>query len=207
MTDPVTPRIKLTPAPGWKAYTNLPADHPIHSLVGQIAAKWAEVEHELDRGIWRLAKVDDKTGACLTAQILGSGNRLTVLWALCVHRGLDEKIFSELSSLRGPISNCQNLRNRILHDAWYMQEPNEEPQQFKSMARDEYLFGFYQVDEEFLKKALAKMQRRLQEQTDSLKSFLPRPGDHAAALADRRSIAAAILRARSCPLGVKEFIV
>jgi hypothetical protein len=40
-----------------------PPDHPMHALAGQVASKWSQVEHFLDMAIWRLAKLDDKTGA------------------------------------------------------------------------------------------------------------------------------------------------
>jgi hypothetical protein len=157
-------RIKLSNlAPGWRAFTTLPTNHPIHSLVGQVAAKWSEVEHVLDHAIWRLAKIDDNTGACLTAQILGSGNRITAILALCHHRKIDPTLIKKLRSLSGKILVSQNLRNRILHDAWYIEEPNEEPRQFKSMAKGEFLFGFHPVDEAFLNKVLAEMQKRLDE--------------------------------------------
>jgi hypothetical protein len=47
-------------------YRRLPPDHPVHNLVGRVAAGWALVEHMQDAIIWSLMKTDDKTGACVT---------------------------------------------------------------------------------------------------------------------------------------------
>src|SRR5258708_6154338 len=110
----------------------LPPDHPMHALVGQVAAKWSQVEHFLDRAIWLLAKIDDKTGACLTGQIIGSFGRLTAIYALCVHRGLDPKIIDQLRKLSKNMKGSQDRRNRILHDAWYVTDGTDETTQFKS---------------------------------------------------------------------------
>jgi hypothetical protein len=143
----------------------------MHALVGQVAAKWFQVEHFLDRAIWRLAKLDDKTGACLTGQIIGSFGRLTAIYALCVHCGLDQKIIDHLGKLSKKMKGSQDRRNRILHDAWYVTDGTDETMQFKSMARDEFLFGFHPVDEDFIKETLEKMERRLTETGEFLSAI------------------------------------
>jgi hypothetical protein len=151
----------------------LPPDHPMHALVGQVAAKWSQVEHFLDIAIWRLAKLDDKTGACLTGQIIGSYGRLTAIYALCVHRNLDPKIIKQLVELSKNMKGSQDRRNRILHDAWYVTGSDNQTQQFKSMAKDEFLFGFHPVDEDFITKTLEKRKNASSERANSLVRFLP----------------------------------
>jgi hypothetical protein len=138
----------------------LPPDNPMHTLVGRVAAEWSQVEHFLDIAIWRLAKVDDATGACMTGQILGSFAKMMAIKALCIHRKLDEKIFAQLKELSIKMKGSQDRRNRILHDAWYVMESDgseSETQQFKSMARDEWLFGFHDVDETYVNETLEKI--------------------------------------------------
>jgi hypothetical protein len=144
----------------------LPPDHPMHALVGRVAAEWSQVEHVLDIVIWRLAKVDDATGACLTGQIIGSFGRITAIYALCKHRGINEEIIKKVDDLRKNLKGSQDRRNRILHDAWYVSETDGKEtqiQQFKNMARDEWLFGFHEVDEAFVVKTLGKIGKRLAE--------------------------------------------
>jgi hypothetical protein len=138
----------------------------MHALVGRVAAEWSQVEHFLDIAIWRLAKVDDVTGACMTAQIIGSFPRLMAIKALCIHRKVDGKISDQVKNLSQKMKGSQDRRNRILHDAWYVMETDgveSETQQFKSMARDEWLFGFHEVDEAYVNETLEKIGRRLTE--------------------------------------------
>jgi hypothetical protein len=144
-------------------HTPLPPDHPMHSLVGQVASRWALVENFLDRTIWQLAKLDQPTGACLTAQITGSHARLVAIYALCLHQKKSDKILKQIRELQFKFKGAQDRRNRVLHDAWYVEDSGQLTEQFKSMARDEYLIGFHPVDEDFIKETLAKMQRRLEE--------------------------------------------
>lgn len=144
----------------------LPPDHPMHTLVGRVAAEWSQVEHFLDIAIWRLAKVDDATGACMTGQILGSFPKMIAIKALCIHRKLNKEIFAQLKELSIKMKGSQDRRNRILHDAWYVMESDgseSETQQFKSMARDEWLFGFHEVDETYVNETLEKIGRRFTE--------------------------------------------
>jgi hypothetical protein len=145
----------------------LPPDHPMHALVGRVAAEWSQVEHFLDIAIWRLAKVDDVTGACMTGQIIGSFAKMMAIKALCIHRKLDDKIFAQLKDLSIKMKGSQDRRNRILHDAWYVMETDgaePETQQFKSMARDEWLLDSMKLTKNMstkhLKKSAAALRRR-----------------------------------------------
>ena len=60
----------------------LPEDHPFYALVGRVASEWAHLEHIIDLTIWKLLDVDDRLGACLTAQYPGVGHRLVTM-TLC----------------------------------------------------------------------------------------------------------------------------
>jgi hypothetical protein len=141
-------------------YIPLPCEHPMHSLLGQVAAKWALVEHFLDQAIWRLAKLDNKAGACVTGQILGSIGKTAAIYALCKHRKLDVEIIDQLKILSRKLQASQNRCNRILHDARYIQDDGAETKQFKNMARDEFEFGFHSVSEEFIKETLETIETR-----------------------------------------------
>jgi hypothetical protein len=140
-------------------HRRLPPEHPIHCLVGRVADAWSHVEHLLDIIIWQLAKVDDVTGACITGQIIGSFPRITAIRALCIHRKVGAGVLQQIEQLTRKIKDCQNRRNRILHDAWYAQEGGET-EQFKSMALGEFIFGFHPVDESFVTETLEKIGRR-----------------------------------------------
>jgi hypothetical protein len=146
-----------------KIHVPLPADHPMHNLVGRVASEWSHVEHFLDVIIWHLAQLDEATGACLTSQIMGSFGRITAIYALCINQKKDEKVLKQVQELRQKMRGVQDRRNRILHDAWYVEDASQQTEQFKSMAKDESLIGFHPVDEAFIKETLDKMARRLKE--------------------------------------------
>jgi hypothetical protein len=142
-------------------HSPLPHDSPIHNLVGRIAANWSQVEHLLDLIIWQLARLDDPTGACLTGQIIGSFGRIYAIKALCIHRGLSVSVLDQVGILGKNLKGIQDRRNRILHDPWYFEIATQQTEQYKSMARDEFLSGFYKVDEAYLQKTLASIGRRI----------------------------------------------
>jgi hypothetical protein len=143
-------------------HQRLPPEHPIHSLIGQIASDWAAVEHLLDLIIWQLAKLDEETGACITAQVMGSFPRMLTIIALCERRGLDASILNQARDLVGKMKGPQDRRNRILHDAWFVEANSGQTEQFKSMAKEELLYGFHPVDEAYVRETLAKIGRRIE---------------------------------------------
>jgi hypothetical protein len=147
--------------PKVEMHKRLPPDHPIHALVGRVAADWAMVEHLLDITIWHLTGLSESMGACLTGQIMGSYGRMATIHSLCLHRNLDEKILKRISEITRSLKGSQDRRNGILHDAWYFEHTEKRTEQFKSMARDEWLFGFHAVDEAFLHETLDKIARRI----------------------------------------------
>jgi hypothetical protein len=141
-------------------HRRLPADHPIHALVGRVASEWAHVEHLLDLIIWQLAKVEEPIGACLTGQMLGSFARITAIQALCINRKLGPEIIKKVQELSKKMKGSQDRRNRILHDAWYVGDTTGL-EQYRSMARDEFESGFKPIDEDYLKQTLEKISRRV----------------------------------------------
>jgi hypothetical protein len=143
-------------------HRRLPKDSPVYPLIGQVASDWALLEHILDLVIWHLVRLDDPTGACVTAQIMGAAPRLFTIEALCKQRKLSKEVLDQVTALRESLYDVQERRNRILHDPWYYGEPSQKSEQYKSMARKEHLSGFYEVDTQFLEETLAKIDRRLQ---------------------------------------------
>jgi hypothetical protein len=146
-----------------KVHRRPPPHHPIHNLVGRVAADWSLVEHTLDLIIWQLARLDDETGACLTAQISGVYGRIPTIVSLSLRRGLGDSILKQIKDLYGPLQFCQNHRNRIVHDPWYLDDATQLTEQFKSMAKEERLFGFHEVTEVYVNDILEKIGRRIEE--------------------------------------------
>jgi hypothetical protein len=145
-----------------RVFRRLPPDHPVHNLVGRVANEWAFVEHLLDEIIWHLAGLDAPTGACLTAQIVGSWSRMLTITALCTHRGVGQPVLNQISDVARQLHGVQARRNRILHDPWYLEDGSQQTQQYKAMPKDELVIGFQEVTEDYLNETIQKIGRRIE---------------------------------------------
>lgn len=142
-----------------------PPEHPIYSLVGQIASSWAHVDHMLDILIWELADVDAQAGACITAQIPGTFGRFKALIALLTfHQQRTNKNLKPLIDKATELSQKGNApgdkRHRAVHDPWY-DYPTSEDQtaQFKAMPHKDHRYGIHPVDLAELEAALEDIKK------------------------------------------------
>jgi hypothetical protein len=130
-----------------QTFERLPDESPIYSLVGQVASDWAYLEHTLDLIVWQLAGIDQRKGACITAQVMGHGPRCDTIIALGSIAGLSSHILKRVDALKGRLFATATSRNRIIHDPWIkisetgLAGTSERPGQYKSMARKILKFG------------------------------------------------------------------
>lgn len=94
-----------------------------HQALGRVVVAWARLEFEISFGIWSLAKVDAKIGACLTTQIMGAGRLLDSYIALAKLRPVPAKIVARLHSLQQRTHILSERRNRLIHDSWSFDPP------------------------------------------------------------------------------------
>ena len=87
-----------------------------HQGVGLVANSWAHLEGIVERIIWRLARMDDNTGAAITTHI-GIKNRLDAACALADLEFPDTPQTNRLMSLHGYIlgNEIYGKRNEIVH--------------------------------------------------------------------------------------------
>jgi hypothetical protein len=99
---------------------DLPADLPPAALrsIGAIASDWAAIEFMISHLTWRLAGVYPALGACITAQIYTFNGRVDALIALLRLRQADKKLIADVNRFKERSRGPQELRNRIVHDAW-----------------------------------------------------------------------------------------
>ena len=139
----------------WKS-ANLPSqpppEHPIYSLVGQVASSWAHIDHLLDILIWQLADVDAQAGACITSQIGGTYGRFRAVIALLrFHQQRTNKnlraLIDKATELSQKANNYGEGRHRTVHDPWY-EYPNSADQtaQFRTMPHKDPKYGIQAVD-------------------------------------------------------------
>jgi hypothetical protein len=90
--------------------------------VGHIAAAWASLEHHINQVIWALASVEDRDGACLTAQMPSLLSRLRALISLVGENGGSEELIADLNRFSHKADALSRRRNRVIHDTWYHDE-------------------------------------------------------------------------------------
>jgi len=132
----------------------LPQGHPFYALIGQISSDWARIEAILDIIIWNLAEVEPHRGACITAQLMGIRPRCLTVLALGTYHGLHKDVLKSVKTFMHESIQPSDDRNRAVHDAWYLEVLTKEVAQFRSMPKDELVYGFVQKSEDELKTTL-----------------------------------------------------
>jgi hypothetical protein len=138
-----------------------PPDHPVYTVIGQLASEWAHLEHALDMPIRRLAGIDDSHLACLTAQYMGVTPRFNAIIALLTVRAKRDVRFSETmeraNSLLRKSYDLSERRNRAIHDPWYLASSLDGVgiAQFMKMPRKDLYYGIRRSDHRELKKIVA----------------------------------------------------
>jgi hypothetical protein len=95
---------------------DIPASH--YEAIGRVTTAWAMFETVLDISIWFLAKTDFEKGACLTAQISGSGRKLDAIISLTKLTIDQEATIKELNKIAEATRHLAEKRNRVVHDPW-----------------------------------------------------------------------------------------
>lgn len=144
----------------------LPPNHPLYVRIGRVASEWAHIEHILDLIIWKLADIHDKQGACITSQILGVNPRCKAIATLGAGR-LSPNLLKKFRTLASDSFVVSDLRARILHDPWYIEQVSGKTCQFKAMPASDPRYGIQDVDESEIDKTITKI-KALQERASSL---------------------------------------
>jgi hypothetical protein len=139
--------------PDW--YTPLiPEDHPIYTKIGRVASSWSHLESQLDSIIWRLAGLHPRTGACITAQMLGATNRFKTIITLLKERGASSTLVTQTQKIMNTSYDVAEERNRIIHDPWYFGKQSKLTFQRKSMPSKNPRFEIEYVDDSTIEKTL-----------------------------------------------------
>lgn len=150
-----TPIWFLAPGP-------LPDNHPFYELVGRVASEWGHLEHIVDLTIWKLLGVDQRLGACLTAQFQGLPQRCNAVDSLGIASGLTEEQVRPFRQLKNNAVDNAGWRARWVHDPWFVQE-GDKPAQFRAMPAVDPRFGLQEISEDEIKNTITQI-KKLQEQ-------------------------------------------
>jgi hypothetical protein len=117
----------------------------------------------LDEITWRLVdKHDRKVVACLTAQILGTYGRHNAFIALLECKGvLTEEMRKRIAHQQGQCMGTAAKRNRIVHNAWYVNTADpEQVRAHRSMPKGDLRFGIHEPGDGEIEQILAEIEER-----------------------------------------------
>lgn len=149
----------------------MPDNHPMLSVVGQIANQWAHIEHTLDTIVWRLAEVEPKKGSCITAQLTGSHPRFKAIISLATIRGFDKQLIADIIVMMNRMQGKTDKRNRAVHDAWYSEVTTNKPSQYKSTPFKDYSFGLQEADAQELSETIRESREAFEEVSNLYRRF------------------------------------
>jgi hypothetical protein len=159
MEGKVTARLTMS---GTLSVFRKPEDnHPIYALIGRVASEWAHMEHRLDEIIWSLSGMPWPIAASMTGQMVGHFGRYNAIIALLSHYDLGKEIIDLAKKQQGKVSDLAEYRNRIVHDAWYVELDTNEAHQYKSMPKRDTKFGIHRYPTEEIEQLIAKIATRI----------------------------------------------
>jgi hypothetical protein len=93
----------------------MPKEHA--EMIGRVADAWAQLELQIDRGIWTLLGTHQQLAACLTVQMISVHPRIKALVALLHVLGASPETIKGFGTLYGQtLSGLSDQRNRAVHD-------------------------------------------------------------------------------------------
>jgi hypothetical protein len=161
-TNMSTPADHMTEDDKWK-FAFIPE---FADCVARVASVWARLEYDVSVAIWALANVQPALGACVTSQIYTLQGRIAALLALGKLRQLDQDIVKRINKFSEDVRGGQEIRNRIIHDQWLIdQDRPENMGHLRITAAKKLDFAIQSVP-------LSELRADLQELEDFQKRFL-----------------------------------
>ena len=91
---------------------------------------------------------------------MGAAGRLRAIQSLAELSQLDTTVIDQIKKLHGKASGLVLHRNRIVHDAWYLDRTAQKPGQFRSVPFASDVppkYGIRDVDEKYIDKKLSEI--------------------------------------------------
>ena len=111
------------------------------TALGHLCGIWASLERSVDQAIWELMNVERKTGACLTAQMIGPAPRGRALVALIELRGGDQPLLDDFKAFARKFTSFGAKRNRYVHDPYAYDEAVSEVHRVHLTATKNYILS------------------------------------------------------------------
>jgi hypothetical protein len=120
-------------------YIPIPDEHYI--AIGKVADAWADLEFDIDQFLWKLMRIEQALGACVTAQMISTHPRFRALSALVRLYAISEETVKKIGALSGEIAGLATQRNRAIHDKRMLWTPTMEVVRFQVTADNKLEFG------------------------------------------------------------------
>lgn len=134
----------------------LPDEHLI--WMARVADAWANLEFNVDQGIWKLTDAYQQLVACITAQLVSIHPRMKAFIALVELRGGKPETIAALRKLYSEtLSPLSDRRNRSTHDARLVKKGTTEVVRLEITAKPKIHFGFIPEPVETLKRFHAEI--------------------------------------------------
>jgi hypothetical protein len=88
-----------------------------YAAIGHVVVEWSDFEFLVDISTLTLAKINNRMGCCLTAQIAGSARKLDAYISIAQFLGAKKNV-KALNTLAKDAQGLAEQRNRIVHDSW-----------------------------------------------------------------------------------------
>src|SRR5262245_32022742 len=112
-------------------------------MIGRIANAWAQLEFEIDRGIWDLIGAPQPLTACVTSQMFSIHPRMRAFIALVEVRGGSTDTLAALKKFSDKhVSGLVEPRNRAVHDPRMLDRDTGQVHRLDVTARPKVHFGF-----------------------------------------------------------------
>ncbi len=131
------------------------------ALMGRVADTWAQLEFQIDQGIWYLAGPEQQLIACITAQLISVHPRLRAFTALVAIRGGSEQSVRDLNTFTGNVSGLSDQRNRTVHDPRFVDKATGEVHRLEITARPKVQFGFLPEPASQLEERITRISERV----------------------------------------------
>lgn len=115
------------------------------AAIGHVANMTANLEFEIDRGIWDLVGAPQQLTACVTAQLISVHPRMRAFIALAELLGAAADTVQKLKSLSGELGGLIEKRNRYVHDPRMIRPSDGVVARLQITAKPAVHFGF--IDE------------------------------------------------------------
>jgi len=152
-------------------YREIIGQHEALNLVGQIASSWAILEWQMDMTIWWLAGIEEPEGACITGQLFSIHPRMRAIIALTKLKNKPHELINRLNKFSADSETVVRLRNRAVHDPWYVGLASGQIAQHKITAEKELKMEMAPRTLDGLKTTLTeihKLRRRFTDMMDAL---------------------------------------